>query len=63
MSQLFVLHLPKQAIMDAVAGNLPSGFDQVVFSQWSEEKDAVLIGFAAGEPMEIEQEPIGGVLN
>jgi hypothetical protein len=33
-------------ILEAMTGVIPEDFDLIVFSQWSEDKDAMMIGFA-----------------
>ena len=42
------MHIPKSALMSAMDGVLPSEFQTVVFAQWSEDKDALLVGFSEG---------------
>lgn len=44
--QLCVIHVPRAVILEAMTGVIPEDFDLIVFSQWSEDKDAMMIGFA-----------------
>lgn len=49
--KLLVLHVPKEALMVGLQSLLPDEFDTIVFAQWSEEKNAMMIGFAANPEM------------
>lgn len=51
-SELCVIHVPRGVLLDAVSGIVPATLTTIVFAQWSEDKDAVTIGFSASHPLE-----------
>ena len=58
-----MLHIPKDALMLAVENTLPKEFDSVVFSQWDESRQALVVGFSHGEGIPEESMIEAGDLN
>jgi len=48
--KLCVIHVPRHILLEAVAGIIPASYETIVFSQWSEDKDSMMIGFSDGPP-------------
>jgi len=46
VSQIFVLSVPREAVLAALSDTLPEKFTQVVFAQWDPETDSVMIGLS-----------------
>jgi len=61
--QLCVIHVPRHVLLDVVEDAVPSGFTTIVFAQWSEDRDVLLIGFADGEErtMRLTNEVVGAL--
>lgn len=51
--KLCVIHIPRHILLEAVAGIIPPSYETIIFSQWSEDRDSMMVGFAEG-PADIE---------
>lgn len=47
--RLFTLCVPRAVVLEAMAGLIPPSFTNVVFAQWTADKDSVTIGFTEPE--------------
>lgn len=51
--KLCVIHIPRHILLEAVAGIVPATYETIIFAQWSDDKDSMMVGFAEG-PADVE---------